>query len=117
MVYIGTSAAGAALAGNAIGAGDAPKARRTVVVLVVFNLLTWSVTAALMIFAPLPRLLLRHQQCASGSQSFDSHYYAVAGLFDSSQVLFGGWTRGMGRPTTAAIICVSSYYFCKLPMR
>ena len=32
MVYIGTSAAGAALVGNAIGAGDAPKARRTVVV-------------------------------------------------------------------------------------
>ncbi len=117
MVPLGISSAAAVLVGRAVGAGDAPKARRAAVVALMAGVAVMSLSA--IVLASIPGTLAR-------AYTFDPAVIALASallpiaavfqVFDGLQVVSLGVLRGVGDTRTPLIVILIGYWVLALPL-
>ena len=117
MVPVGVSSAGSVLVGRAIGAGDAPRARRAGVSALAVGGTFMAGSACLLLLAP--QLLARAYTPDLAVIALAATLIPIAGVFqvfDGLQVVSIGVLRGTGDTRTPLIVNLIGYWFIALPI-
>lgn len=117
MVPLGVSAAAAVRVGHAVGAGDAPRARRAARIAYVLGAGFMSTTAAL--FLTVPRSLAAIYTTDAALIAIAGSLIPIAGvfqIFDGLQAVGAGVLRGLGDTKVPLIAMVSGYWLIGVPV-
>ena len=117
MVPLGISSAAAVLVGRAVGAGDAPSARRAAVVALVAGVSVMVVSAV--VLASFPGTLARAYTLDPAVIALASALLPIAAVFqvfDGLQVVSLGVLRGVGDTRTPLIVILIGYWVLALPL-
>lgn len=117
MVPLGVGAAAAVRVGHAVGAGDAPAARRAATASLLFGVAFMSCTAALFLLAP--RLLARAYTADARVIEVAAALIPIAGvfqIFDGIQAVAAGVLRGVGDTRAPMLIALVGFWFVGVPV-
>ena len=117
MIPLGVSSASAVAVGQAIGAGDPRRARRSGLLALVIGVAFMACAATVFLSIPRPLILLYTKDAtviATGAPLL-----ALAGafaIFDAAQVIATGSLRGMGRTRMPMVANLVGYWLVGLPL-
>lgn len=117
MVPLGISSAAAVLVGRAVGAGDAPRARRAGVAAIGSGLTFMAASGALLMLAPFP--LARVYSAEAGVLALAVQLIPIAGVFqvfDGLQVVSVGVLRGIADTRAPMVVNVIGFWLIGLPV-
>jgi len=117
MVPLGVSAAAAVRVGHAVGARDAPRARRAARIAYVLGAGFMSTTAAL--FLTVPKALAAIYSTDAALIAIAGSFIPIAGvfqIFDGLQAVGAGVLRGLGDTKVPLIAMVSGYWLIGVPV-
>jgi len=117
MVPLGVSAAAAVRVGYAVGAGDAPRARRAAGAALACGMGFMTLTA--LVFLSVPGGLARLFTSDTGVVRVASLMIPVAGVFqvfDGAQAVGAGVLRGLGDTTAPLVAMLAGYWLIGLPV-
>ncbi len=117
MVPLGISFAGAVLVGRAVGAGDAPRARRAAIASLIAGVVFMAGSAIAL--STMPRLLARAYSNDAAVIALAATLLPIAAVFqvfDALQVVSIGVLRGVGDTRTPLIVNLLGYWVLALPL-
>lgn len=116
MVPLGISSAGAVLVGRAVGAGDAPRARRAAIAALITGVTFMALSA--LTLSSIPALLARAYTSDLAVVALAASLLPIAAVFqvfDGLQVVSIGVLRGVGDTRTPLIVNLVGYWVLALP--
>ncbi|MEO5988075.1 MAG: MATE family efflux transporter [Candidatus Eisenbacteria bacterium] len=117
MVPMGISSAGAVLVGRAVGAGDAPRARRAAIASMIAGVVFMAFSAIAL--GSIPRSLARAYTNDAAVIAMAASLLPIAAVFqvfDALQVVSIGVLRGVGDTRTPLIVNLLGYWVLALPL-